>query len=60
MLTRIKVVEGDKTVLTPMLDTTGLDASGIRPLLSGCKAGGADSYILSAPDGQYDFAALQG
>ncbi len=60
MSLRIKVISADKQpTLTPWLQAYGYTAAQIKTAMDGCVAGGADSFILYNPDGQYDFAALR-
>lgn len=57
MALRIKVVAKAPT-LTPFLQAEGYTAEQIRQEIAGCIAGGAESYILYHPNGQYDFSAM--
>lgn len=60
MILRTKVMEeGKKPLLSPMLDISGLSAAKVKQAIADCAAGGADSYILYAPKGNYDFDAYQ-
>lgn len=60
MATRIKVIaKEDQPLLTPVLQAENLSAATLKALVTACAEGGADSYILYAPSGVYDFAGLQ-
>ncbi|MBQ4612416.1 MAG: hypothetical protein IJB26_02565 [Clostridia bacterium] len=59
MSLRIKVMSADKQPkLAPWLQAYDYTAAQIKAAIDGCIAGGADSFILYNPNGQYDFAAL--
>ena len=59
MTLRIKVMAADKQpLLTPWLQAYDYTPAQINSAIEGCIAGGADSFILYNPNGQYDFAAL--
>lgn len=59
MALRIKVMAADKQpTLTPWLQAYDYTSAQINSAIEGCIAGGADSFILYNPNGQYDFAAL--
>lgn len=59
MATRIKVIEKEQQpLLAPLLQAESLDGHALKALLKACRDGGAASYILYAPSGAYDFAAL--
>lgn len=58
MILRTKVLdEEDKPTLSPMLEIGGVSAKQIKQMIAECVAGGADSYILYNPKGNYDFSA---
>ncbi len=58
---RIKVIAADKQpALTPWLQAYDYTAAQVKRAIEGCIAGGADSFILYNPNGQYDFATLGG
>ncbi len=58
MVLRTKVLaESQRPAIAPFLQVAGYTADQIKQEIAGCTAGGADSYILYNPDGQYDFAA---
>lgn len=56
MVLRTQVLE-QKPTLAPMLKADGLTAAKVNDAISGVVAGGADSFILYAADGVYDFSA---
>ncbi len=58
MILRTKVMdEAEKPALSPVLDVEGLSAKQVKALIADCTAGGAESYILYHPKGNYDFDA---
>ena len=58
MILRTKVMEsGKQPALVPLLQSEGYTPEQIKGEISGCVAGGADSYILYSPTGSYDFGA---
>lgn len=58
-VTRIKVIPAnEQPLLIPQLPTADWSADDLRAAVAACRAGGASSYILYNPSGQYDFAAL--
>lgn len=58
MVLRTKVLAEDRQpAIAPFLQVAGYTADQIKQEIAGCIAGGAESYILYAPDGQYDFGA---
>lgn len=60
MILRTKVLEEEKKpLLAPMLDVNGSSAAKVKQAIADCVAGGADSFIVCHPDGNYDFAAYQ-
>lgn len=59
MALRIKVMAADKQpTLTPWLQAYDYTPAQIKAAMDGCVAGGADSFILYDPNGNYDFAVL--
>ena len=61
MTLRIKVMSADKQpTFTPWLQAYDYTAAQIKSAIDGCIAGGADSFILYNPNGNYDFTALGG
>lgn len=58
LILRTRVLE-EKPLLAPLLDVSGCSAAQVKQALADCVAGGAENYILYAPDGDYDFAAYQ-
>lgn len=61
MTLRIKVMTADKQpTLTPWLQAYDYTPAQVKTSIEGCIAGGADSFILYNPNGQYDFAAIGG
>lgn len=61
MSLRIKVMAADKQpTLTPWLQAYDYTPAQIKAAMEGCVAGGADSFILYNPSGNYDFAAISG
>ena len=58
MILRTKVMEeADKPALSPALDIQGLSAKQVKAMMADCAAGGADSFILYHPNGDYNFGA---
>jgi len=58
MVLRTKVLAEDKrAAIAPFLQVAGYTPAQVKQEIAGCTAGGADSYILYNPDGQYDFGA---
>ena len=58
--TRIKVIEGDRPLLSPMLTVDGLTAEQLREAVDGRRESGGKALILYAADGKYDLSALAG
>lgn len=58
--TRIKVIEGDSPLLSPMLTVDGLTAEQLREVVDGRRESGGKALILYAADGKYDLSALAG
>jgi hypothetical protein len=59
MNVRIKVIPTDKQpLLTPWLQAYDYTPAQIKNAMEGCVAGGADSFILYDPSGNYHFDAL--
>lgn len=59
MSLRIKVMGADsQPTLAPWIQAYDYTPAQIKSAVSGCLAGGTDSFILYNPTGKYDFAAL--
>lgn len=58
MILRTKVLaEDQRPAFAPLLQVADYTPEQVKQEIAGCIAGGADSYILYHPNGQYDFAA---
>lgn len=58
MVLRTKVLaEEQQPTFAPFLQVADYSAQQVKQEIAGCIAGGAESYILYNPTGQYDFAA---
>ena len=58
MILRTKVLaEDQRPLFAPLLQAADYTAAQVKQEMAGCIAGGAESYILYHPNGQYDFAA---
>ena len=58
MILRTKVLAEDKQpAIAPFLQVADYTAAQVKQEIAGCIAGGAESYILYHPNGQYDFGA---
>lgn len=58
MVLRTKVLaEDQQPAFAPLLQVADYTPRQVAQEIAGCIAGGADSYILYHPNGQYDFAA---
>ena len=58
MILRTKVMAADeKPALSPLLEINGRSAAQVKQMMADCTAGGADSFILYHPKGDYDFGA---